>query len=131
LAQINIWEHMTETNELKKLVKIGAKVGAVWGFVNGVFLILSSLGGVPNTTVQFNSIYTYIFLPYYIVSNILFTTVAQDLLSLLLKVVGATGAGGLLLNIAAVLVLILIPTVIGAIIIGGIALLVYITRNFI
>jgi len=55
----------------------------------------------------------------------------QDTLSSILKVVGTTSAGGLLLNIVAVLVLILIPTLIGAIIIGGIAMLVYITRNFI
>ena len=122
---------MTETNELKKLVKIGAKVGAVWGFVNGLFLILSSLGGVPNTTFHLNSIYTYIFLPYYIVINILFNTVVQEILSSILNVVGTNGAGGLLLNIAAVLVLLLIPTLIGAIIIGGIVMLIYITRNFI
>ena len=122
---------MTEKNELKKLVKIGAKVGGVWGFVNGLFLIFSSLGGVPNTTFHLNSITTYIFLPYYIVSNILFTTVVQDILSSILKVVGTNVAGGLLLNIGAVLVLILIPTLIGAIVIGGIAMLVYITRNFI
>jgi uncharacterized membrane protein YheB (UPF0754 family) len=38
---ISIWEHMNEKYELNKIVKIGAKVGGVWGFVNGLFLILA------------------------------------------------------------------------------------------
>jgi hypothetical protein len=122
---------MNEEYELKKIVKIGAKVGGVWGFVNGLFLILSSLGGVANTTFHFNSIYTYIFLPYYIVSNIIFTTVVQEILSSILNVVGTNVAGGMLLNIIAVLFLVLIPTLIGAIVIGGIAMLIIISKDFI
>jgi hypothetical protein len=112
-------------------VKISAIVGGVWGFVNGLFLIFSSIGGVPNTTFHLNSIITYIFLPYYVVSNILFSTVVQEILFSILKVVGTNVAGGMLLNIVAVLVMIIIPTLIGAMVIGGIAMLVFITRNFI
>jgi len=41
---------MNEEYELKKIVKIGAIVGGVWGFVNGLFLILSSVDSAPNTT---------------------------------------------------------------------------------
>jgi hypothetical protein len=78
------------------------------GICEWIISYFSSLGGVPNTTFHLNSITTYIFLPYYIVSNILFTTVVQEILSSILKVVGTTGAGGILLNIVAVLVMILL-----------------------
>jgi hypothetical protein len=108
---------------MNKFVKTSVIVGGVWGFVNGLFLILSFLGGVPNTTIHLNSIITYIFLPYYIVSNILFTTFVQEILFSILKVVGTNVASGVLLNIVAVLVMIAVSTLIGAIIIGGIATL--------
>jgi hypothetical protein len=109
---------------MNKFMKYSAKVGGIWGFVNGLFLILSFLGGVPNTTIQLNSIYTYIFLPYYIVSNILFTTFFQDTIFPILKIAGTNGAGGLLSNIIFVIVMIAFSTLIGAIIISGIAMLV-------
>lgn len=105
-------------------MKNSAKVGGIWGFVNGLFLILSFLGGVPNTTIHLNSIVTYIFLPYYIVSNILFTTFVQETLFPILKIAGTNGAGGLLSNIVFVIVMIAVSTLIGAIIISSIAMLV-------
>jgi|SRR5659263_373331 len=105
-------------------MKNSAKVGGIWGFVNGLFLVLSFLGGVPNTTIRLNSIYTYIFLPYYILSNILFTTFVQETLFSMLKIVGTNGAGGVLLNIVFVIFMIAVSTLIGAIIISGIAMLV-------
>jgi hypothetical protein len=107
---------------MNKFVKTSAIVGGVWGFANGIFLVLSFLGGIPNTTLQLNSI-SYIFLPYYISSNILFTTVMQGILNSIINFVGTDGAGGLLLNISLILVLIAIPTLIGVIIIGGTATL--------
>src|SRR5665811_1208454 len=109
---------------MKKFMKNSAKVGGIWGFVNGLFLILSFLGGVPNTTIHLNSIVTYIFLPYYIVSNILFTTFVQETLFPILKIAGTNGAGGLLSNIVFVIVMIAVSTLIGAIIISSIAMLV-------
>jgi len=105
-------------------MKNSAKVGGIWGFVNGLFLILSFLGGVPNTTIHLNSIFTYIFLPYYIVSNILFTAFVQEISLSILKVVGTNGAGGLLSNIVFVIFMIAFSTLIGVIIISGIAMLV-------
>jgi hypothetical protein len=109
---------------MNKFMKNSAKVGGIWGFVNGLFLILSFLGGVPNTTIHLNSIFTYIFLPYYIVSNILFTTFVQEIFFSILKIVATNGAGGVLSNIVAVIVMIAVSTLIGAIIISGIAMLV-------
>jgi hypothetical protein len=109
---------------MNKFMKNSAKIGGIWGFVNGLFLILSFLGGVPNTTIQLNSIYTYIFLPYYILSNILFTTFFQNTIFPILKIAGTNGSGGLLSNIVFVIVMIAVSTLIGAVIISGIAMLV-------
>jgi hypothetical protein len=109
---------------MNKFVKSSTIVGGIWGFVNGIFLVLSFLGGIPNTALQLNSIYTYVFLPYYITSNIFFTKVMQEILSSIIKIVGTNGVAGLLLNILFILVMIAVPTLIGVIIIGGIATMV-------
>ena len=123
-------EHMNEEYELKKIVKIGAIVGGVWGFVNGLFLILSSIDSAPNTTFFGKSIFSYFFLPYVITSKMLATTVAQEIFSILN--VGTNEAGGLFMNnIMVVPLIITIPTLIGSIVIGGIAILVIITKDFI
>ena len=120
---------MNEGYELKKIVKIGAIVGGVWGFVNGLFLILSSIDSAPNTTFFGKSIISYFFLPYVITAKILATTVAQEIFSILN--VGTNELGGLFMNnIIVVPVMMIIPTLIGAIVIGGIVMLVIITRNF-
>jgi hypothetical protein len=120
----------SEVTQLKKIIKISAIVGGVWGFVNGLFLILSSIDSAPNTTFFGKSIFSYFFLPYVIASKMLETTVAHEIFSILN--VGTNEAGGLFMNnIIVVPVMIIIPTLIGAIVIGGIALLVIITKDFI
>jgi hypothetical protein len=123
-------QHMNEEYELKKFVKISAIVGGVWGFVNGLFLILSSIDSAPDTTFFGRSIFSYFFLPYVITARILATTAMQEIFSILN--VGTNEAGGLFMNnIIVIPVMIIIPTLIGAIVIGGIALLLIITKDFV
>ncbi|MCZ7401875.1 MAG: hypothetical protein O8C61_06615 [Candidatus Methanoperedens sp.] len=108
---------------MNKFVKIGTILGGIWGFVNGIFLVLSFLGGIPNNAFQSNSIYTYVFLPYYITGNLFYNAVFEEILSSIVKVIGT----GVLLNILFIFIVIAIPTLIGALvalIIGGIAILV-------
>jgi hypothetical protein len=105
---------------MNKFVKRGTTVGVIWGFVNGIFLVFSFLGGLPNTALQLNSIYTYVFLPYYITSNIFYNTAFQEIVSSIVKVTGS----GVLLNLLFIFFVIAIPTLIGALIIGCIAALV-------
>ena len=120
---------MNEEYELKKIVKIGAIVGGIWGFMNGLFLILSSVDSAPNTTFFGKSIFSYFFLPYVITAKILTITVLQELFSIMN--VGTNEAGGLFMNnIIVVPVMMIVPTLIGAIVIGGIVMLVIISRNF-
>lgn len=121
---------MNEEYELIKFVKISTIVGGLWGIVNGLFLILSSIDSVPNTTFFGKTVYSYFFLPYVITARILATTVVQEIFSILN--VGTNEAGGLFMNnIIVIPVMITIPTLIGAIVIGGIAMLAIITKDFI
>lgn len=121
---------MNEVNDIKKIVKISTIIGGVWGFVNGLFLILSSMDSVPNTTFFGKSILSYFFSPYVITAKMLTTTVAHEIFSLLN--VGINEMGGLFMNnIIVVPIMIVIPTLIGAIVLGGIAMLVIITKDFI
>lgn len=121
---------MNEVNEIKKIVKISTIVGGIWGLINGLFLVLSSIDSAPNTTFFGKSIVSYFFLPYVITSKMLATTIAHEIFSILK--VGINEAGGLFMNnIIVVPVMIVIPTLIGAIVLGGIAMLVIITKDFI
>ena len=97
--------------------------------MNGLFLILNSVDSAPNTTFFGKSIFSYLFLPYVITAKILTTTLVQEIFSIMN--VGTNEAGGLFMNnIIVVPVMITIPTLIGAIVIGGIVMLVITTRNF-
>jgi|GEM_PF-2384024 len=121
---------MNEVNDIKKIVKISTIVGGVWGFINGLFLILSSIDSAPNTTFFGKSMFSYFFLPYVITAKILTTTVAHEIFTIMN--VGTNEMGGLFMNnIIVVPVMIIIPTLIGAIVLGGIAMLVIITKDFI
>lgn len=121
---------MDEVYNLKKFLKISTIVGGVWGFMNGLFLILSSIDSAPDTTFFGRSIFSYFFLPYVITARILAATVMQEIFSILN--VGTNEAGGLFMNnIIVIPVMITIPTLIGAIVIGGIALLLIITKDFV
>lgn len=96
-------------------------LGIIYGSINGVLIILSSLGGVPDTRIQWYSIYTYLFFPYYLTSNILFSAPIQNLLDFSTTIFGYSGMSGLLLNLILAFVMVGIPISIGimtALIIG-------------
>ena len=57
---------------MNKVIKIGMIVGGVWGFICGILLVLSHLGGIPDTR-NSSVLINLIFIPYYISANIEFS----------------------------------------------------------
>ena len=57
---------------MNEKIKIGMIVGGIWGFMCGILLVSSHLGGIPDKS-NSSGLINLIFLPYYISANIEFS----------------------------------------------------------